>query len=188
MFIDAFLGLCSAVSPGVCTEFAMPGYSRQPISFAKPVGGFSRNAVPWTFGSGYSAAMAGRAIYDAPTGGNLLLVLPHYTPRPAPMAGSLDNGDVGDITLIFTAMAQYPDGNAFTGLLAAGSTAGWTFDAAEIIGTYSGANGAPAGASVIPLPGPQFRFVWSSPLTVGPGQLAVNRGVLQLQARAQGVA
>ena len=81
MFIDAYLALCSAVSPGAATELMVPGYARQPIGFNDPVDGVTVSAVPYAFGMTVRGAV-GRAIYDAPTGGNLLLVCPFATPRP----------------------------------------------------------------------------------------------------------
>ncbi len=196
MFIDGFLALCSAVGAGSATEITAPTYARQAISFTAPRFGISRNSTPWSFGNANGGPMAGRAIYDAPSGGNLLFILPHYAPRPPMGGGPTDAGDVGDIVLNFSGvpyLPALPEGTAFTGLLAAGATVGSAWDVREVIGVVNAMSlanaqsGAPSGASVIPLDFPRFQYVYASPLTVGPGQLAVNRGVLQLQARAQGV-
>ncbi len=114
MFIDGFLALCSTVGTGTCTEPTVAGYARQPISFGPSIKGVAVTAVPFTFGPAVtsSGTFAGRAIFDAPTAGNLLLVLPFPSARP-PSARLSDAGDVGAIRLLFDALATYPNGDAF---------------------------------------------------------------------------
>jgi len=184
MFIDAFLGLASAVSVGAATEITTPGYARQAISFRAAVNGVSRNAAGWSFGTFGAPAVAGRVIYDAPIGGNILFVLPHFNSR-APSTPN-DAGDAGDIVLNIAALQAYPTADAFTGLLAPSVIVGLTYDVAEIVGTYSTA-AATAGLTVVQLPGPVFQFVQASPLSTGPLQLAIDRGVLQARPRLQGI-
>jgi len=129
MFIDGFLALCPTIGPGVCTEPTAAGYLRQPISFARSVNGVSVSSIPFSFGTAISSVgpFAGRAIFDAPTAGNLLMVLPFPTPR-APGGRIPDSGDVAAIRLLFDALAAYPNGDAFSGTFAAGATIGQTYD------------------------------------------------------------
>ena len=132
MFIDAYLALISAAGPGSCVEVTTPGYARQAIAFSVPTDGVSMSSIPYGFGMLRTGAI-GRAIYDAPTGGNLLLVLPFPTPlstwRPL-----WDGGDVGVIRLVFTVMAGIHRGAAYTGRLAAGTEMGTCSDLYDIGG------------------------------------------------------
>ena len=129
MFIDGFLALCSTVGTGVCTEPTVAGYSRQPISFSASIKGVAVSSVPFTFRptTTASGSFAGRAIYDAPTGGNLLLVLPFPSAR-TPSGRATDAGDVGYVRLLFDALATYPTGDAFSGTFALGATVGQWYD------------------------------------------------------------
>ncbi|MBV9859878.1 MAG: hypothetical protein JO038_07240 [Alphaproteobacteria bacterium] len=147
-FISGFLGLCSAVALGTATEVMTPGYSRQPISFdaprltgldeGLPAGSMvvSRNSRAWSFGALGAGPLAGRAIYDAPTGGQLLLVLPYGSgPRPAPMNGPVDSGQPGDISLIFSGVQPLGDAaEAWSGTYPAGAVIGTCFDTNDIAG------------------------------------------------------
>jgi len=129
VFIDGFLALCPTVGTGVCTEPTVAGYSRQPISFSASIKGTALSAGPFTFGPVVtsSGTFAGRAIYDAPSAGNLLVVLPFPSARP-PSARLSDAGDVGAIRLMFDALATYPNGDAFSGTFALGASVGQWYD------------------------------------------------------------
>lgn len=166
MFISGFLALCSAVGTGTCTEVGGGDYARQAIAFGTPRNGLSLSVTPYSFGyPAMTGPVAGRAIFDAPTGGNLLLVLPHATPRP--IAGPIDTADAGFISLFFTAMQNYPDGSAFSGAFTAGSTVGSCYDELEVL-----ARGAKvAGGGYVPA------AINSSPMTAGVA-LTVKRGLL----------
>ena len=134
-----------------------------------PKNGLSVSARPYTFGSpGLSGPIAGRAIYDAPSGGNLLLVLPHATPRAIPGAGPADAGGAGYLSLVITAMQSYPDGTAYSGSISAGAVIGTCYDENEVLGRGSTVQGG----SYVPA------AINSSPLSAGVG-LIINRGVLQ---------
>ncbi len=129
MFVDGFLALCPTVSVGACTEPSASNYYRQPISFSRSVNGTSVSSIGFNFGQGVSSAgpFAGRAVFDAPTGGNMLFVLPF--PAPRVLGGRIpDAGDVGAIRLLFDALASYPNSDAYSGTFAAGATLGETFD------------------------------------------------------------
>lgn len=129
MFIDGFLALCPTVGVGACTEPTATNYYRQPISFARSINGVSVSSIPFNFGQAVSSAgpFAGRAVFDAPAGGNLLLVLPF--PAPRTLGGRIpDAGDVGTIRLLFDALAAYPNGDAYSGSFAASAAVGQTYD------------------------------------------------------------
>jgi len=174
-FISGFLGLCSAVGVGTATEIAAPGYSRQAIRFSDAVSGAAVNSNGYDFGNVEVAPVAGRAIYDAPTGGNLLLVLPHQQPRP-PQGGSIDRGEAGYLTIIFSALASYPTSSAFSGSFAPGSSLGSCYDLSEIIGLTSTQPNIVAGVTVLARGG-QFLQVFASTLSAGV-TLTVSRGLL----------
>ncbi|MBV8094353.1 MAG: hypothetical protein JOY71_18925 [Acetobacteraceae bacterium] len=163
-FISAYLALCSAVGTGTATEVSTTGYSRQPISFAVPRNGVCTNARPWNFGFPKPGPLAGRAIYDQPAGGNLLLVMPFFTARPTPGGGPVDAGDVGDIVINLTALQGFAEGEAFSGSLAAGAVVGTVYDRQDIVGPVVSGGG--------------YQLVTnSSQLSTGVA-LAVNRGIL----------
>lgn len=167
MFIDGFLALCTSVSVGACVELTGAGYNRQPIAFGEPLNGVTVNCIPFSFGANLRpSGLAGRAIFDAPTGGNLLMVMPF----PAGHAqGTLwDSGDVGFLRLAFAALAGIARGQSATLRLAAGSVIGSCNDSFDIVNnfdlTVDRAN-----------PRPQINL---AQLTAGVA-LSVNRGVLQ---------
>jgi hypothetical protein len=168
-FFDGYLSLCSAVGTGTATEVA--GVVRVPMSFSVPKNGVSVNTRSWNFGAGYylTGPYAGRALYDAPTGGRLLLVMPFYAPRAQPGSGPADNGDVADINLLITALAGYPDASAYTGTLTASTAIGTTWDAKEVLSTVA----------VLPTNLSGYTTLTNaSPLSVGPATLNVARGVV----------
>jgi hypothetical protein len=121
-FIDGYLGLCSAVGTGTCTELTSAGYARQPVYFTPPVKGVSPLGNPVTFS--LATPIAGRAIYDAPTGGNLLMVMPVVTTITA----SGVTYDVGALKLTLTALIPYQFGEAYVGKVAATTAFGTTTD------------------------------------------------------------
>ena len=129
-FIDGYLAECSAVAAGSCTEFATAGYARQPVFFNATAKGATSIATPYTFGGGFSGTVVGRAIYDAPTGGNLLLVMPLATPLVTSQPG--DAADVGSIKLNFTVLANYQYGEAYSGAAAAAAVLGTTGDGSAL--------------------------------------------------------
>ena len=176
-FITGFLGLCSAVGTGTATEIGgVAGYARQPIAFSMPKNGVSVSSVGFDFGLvGTQSNVVGRAIYDAPSAGNLLAVLPHASPR-LPQGGSIDRGEQGTITLILTALASYPDGSAYSGSFSPGASLGIVFDKDEIVGWSSTAPNAVSGVTVLPRGG-QFLAVKASALSAG-AALTVTRGLL----------
>ncbi len=119
-FIDGYLGLCSAVGTGTCTELTSAGYARQPVFFSAPVKGVAPLGNPVTFG--LATPVAGRAIYDAPTAGNLLMVMPATTTL---LASGLTY-DVGALRITITAMLPYQFGEAYIGKVAAATAFGLT--------------------------------------------------------------
>ena len=131
MFIDGYLALCSATGAGTATELTAAGYGRQPIAFGDPENGISFSTIPYSFGMGVRGAV-GRAIFDAPTGGNLLLVLPFPTPIAR---GRLpwDSGDRGHLRLFFTALQSLYRGGSYTGRIAAGAMAGLCSDMYDVV-------------------------------------------------------
>lgn len=177
MFIEGYLALCSAVQTGTATELSgVTGYARQSIAFGEPVDGVTFSTVPYTFGMGVRwinngqqlfPTPAGRAIYDAPTGGNLLLVLPFATPYAR---GRLpwDAGDVGHLRLFFTALQGTHRGEAYTGRIAAGAMAGLCSDIYDVVTT----------ADLSQVQGQSRPLINAGAMTAGVG-LSVNRGVLQ---------
>ena len=175
-FVSGFLALCSSVGAGTATEISAAGYARQGIGFSMPRNGVCVNGNSFDFGAVEpSANIAGRGVYDAPTGGNLLLVLPHAAPR-LPQGGSVDRGEAGYITLILNALASYPSGDAFSGTFSAGGLLGMCYDGDEIVGWSSTAPNAVSGVTVLPRGG-QFLAVKASALSAG-AALTVTRGLL----------
>ena len=168
MFVSGFLALASACSPGACIEQVGGVYARQPISFSEPVRGRSVSTVPYTFGNpAISGPIAGRAIFDAPVGGNLLLVMPRATPPY--VGGPVDEGEAGFLSLIFTALQAYPDAAAFSGSFAAGAVLGTCYDQNEVLGPSGmvvGVSGNYGPAAIA-----------SSPMTAGVA-LTIRRGLL----------
>jgi hypothetical protein len=164
-FVAGFLGLCSAVGVGTATEIVASGYARQAISFGNAVSGVSVSTRGYDFGMVAGVPIVGRAIFNAPTGGNLLLVLPHAAPR-LPQGGSIDRGAAGYISLIVTSLAAYPDGSAFSGAFAAGASLGLCYDMDEVIGLASTLPNTVAGVTSFPRGG-QFLQVRASTLTAG---------------------
>ncbi len=128
MFIDGFLALCPTIGPGVCTEPTAANYYRQQISFSRCVNGTSVSSNYFSFGQAISSAgpFAGRAVFDAPVAGNLLLVLPF--PAARTLGRLADSGDVGYVRLLFDALATFPNSDAYSGSFAAGATVGSTYD------------------------------------------------------------
>ncbi len=119
MFISGYLGLVSAIGTGTVTELTTAGYARQPIQFSIPKAGVCVNSVPYNFGRSVRPGV-GRAIWDAPSGGNLLLLLPLTSPAPAARP-NWDQQDVGGLRLVFTALTSYLDGTSFNAALASPS-------------------------------------------------------------------
>ncbi len=168
-FIDGFLGLLSAAGTGTATEVVTTGYQRQPISFSTPRSGRSVSSMPFGFGFlGRTGTIFGRAVFDAPTGGRLLLVLPVATPRPFPLGGPTDAAEAGHIHLQFDALAQFPAGDAFTGGLAAGTMVGTVFDETDVVSRN---------AVVDPTTGSYRLIANAASLSTGVA-LTITRGVL----------
>ncbi len=182
MFIDGYLALATAVGPGTATECALPGYARQPIAFSDPVDGIAFNANPFTFGMALRAGAVGRAIYDAPTGGNLLLVLPFPTPIAT---GRLpwDSGEAGFLRLFFTALQQVHRGASYTGRIAAGAMAGLCSDSADVVSPSDTSGRTPglAPGAYDPLMGNPRPLINTATMTAGVA-LSLNRGVLEAAA------
>ena len=167
MFIDGYLALATAVGAGSITECALTGYARQPISFGEPQDGIAFSANPYTFGQAVRSGAVGRAIFDAPSAGNLLLVMPFPTPIARDRL-PWDSGETSHIRLFFTALQQSHRGAAYTGRIAAAAMAGLCSDANDIISrndiTQSLGNPRP--------------LINTAMMTAGVA-LSINRGVLQ---------
>lgn len=129
-FLDGYLAECTAVGTGTCTEMTGSTYGRQPISFADAVKGYSPSSIPYSFGNGAEGAVAGRAVFDAPTGGNLILVLPLAT--AINISPPIDQADVAAIKLTITALAAYQNAKVFYGSLPAATAIGFTADGSVI--------------------------------------------------------
>ena len=129
-FIDGYLAECTAVAAGQCTEVTATGYARQPVFFNNAVKGVAPLGSSFFFGPASAGTIAGRAIFDAPTGGNLVLVLPLATPLVIGTQG--DNGDVGALKPTFTALVNLQAGELLNTTMLAGSTIGTTLDGSAI--------------------------------------------------------
>jgi hypothetical protein len=180
-FVDGWVGLCSLTGPGAVTELAAAGYARQPVSFSLVAPawsgeGASRALMPRatnsTFGFPYAlannaTAPAGRAVWDAPVGGNLLLILPYgggARTRPVELC------EAGDLVLEGLAFVS-----TYSGQVASGATLGACYDKADIIGPRTPAVGEVQG------PG-GFVVVKNTGIITAGVALALNRGVLQSAA------
>ena len=182
MFIDGYLALATAIAGASVTECTLAGYARQPISFNDPTDGIAFSANAFSFGQALRAGAVGRAIYDAPTGGNLLLVLPF----PVPLAtGRLpwDAGEAGHLRLFFTALQQIHRGAAYTGRIAAGAMAGLCSDAYDLVNPVdvSGRTSGITGTAYDPLMGNPRPLINTATMLAGVA-LSINRGVLQASA------
>jgi hypothetical protein len=177
MFIDAWVGLVTAVNGATFTEFARSDYGRQPISFGKAAYGVAKNSTPYQFTRGLPP-MAGLALFNAPTGGTCLFTYAF----PAIVAyGSLgEGGDAGTLCFTFTDLLNDPTGGVGTfGPYSEGQAIGTGYEDPR---DYAGMSPAlsPSGAT---LP-PPFRTFNTGPLTaVTP--LLISRGVLQLQGTGE---
>jgi hypothetical protein len=183
MFIDGYLGLLTAISGTTVTECSQAGYARQPIAFGDPVDGIAFSAIPFTFGMGLKGTGAvGRGIYDAPTGGNLLLILPYPTPLAS---GRLpwDAGEAGHLRLFFTALASTHRGGAFTGRIAAAAMAGLCSDAYDVVNPVDVSGRTPGlqPGQFDPLTANPRPLINTATMTAGVA-LSVARGVLQASA------
>lgn len=206
MFISGFLGLLTAASQGAGTEYGGTGYYRQPISFCRPKNGVCHSAVPYNFGMTPSVPIVGRGIWDAPTGGNLLLVMPFPagivsnagTPAPGvPFSVQrmpVDRGDVGHLRLAFAALTAYPDGDAYNSTFAAGSILGATSDGNDGpwgSGIVSGASGT-VGGGIVPSgtvqqdnPQPGVLPVINLAVLSTASGITIARGILQASGTGQ---
>ena len=126
---DGYLAECTAVATGSCTELTGGSYARQPISFQDAVKGVSNSSVPYSFGGGAAGTIVGRAVYDAPTGGNLMLVIPLATPVVSP---PVDQSDVGAIKLTITALQAYQSAKVVNTLLQPGVALGTSGDGSVV--------------------------------------------------------
>ena len=127
--LDGYAALCSAVAAGSCTEFTAAGYARQPVSFADAVMGVSSNATPLSFGPGGTGTVAGRAVYDAASGGNLVAVIPLATPL---VQTAQNLADAGSVRLTMAALAALQNGRLYSGTAAPGSVLGATLDGSAV--------------------------------------------------------
>lgn len=127
--LAGYLAECTAVATGTCTELTGANYARQPIVFGDAQSGVVTNTTPFNFGPQASGTIAGRALYDAAAGGNLLAVIPLASPISVPPA---DQGEAGKIRLTLTALAGAPAGRTFSGVLATGTAIGTTSDGATV--------------------------------------------------------
>lgn len=122
--ITGFLADCTAVTTTTCTEFSGTGYGRQPIRLSDPVFGVTVNRGAFSFGNAVTGPIAGRAIYDAATGGNLVLILPFAAAQTV----TIDQGDVGAISLTVTGLTTLQNAANFSAPYAAGGTVGTMAD------------------------------------------------------------
>ena len=129
-FLEGYLAECSAVTSTSCTEVTGSSYGRQPIAFADaraaPALSSTAVAVP-RLRQRHRGRLAGHAVYDAPSGGNLLLVIPlasTFSPPP-------DQGDVGALSITVTNLAIAVPAT-YSGTYAAGGTVGTTPDGSTV--------------------------------------------------------
>lgn len=127
--LSGFLAQCTAVGTGACTEQTATGYARQPITFGNVANGISNSAVPYTYAQAVTGSLAGHAVYDALTGGNLLAVLPYVTSYTIPSIG--DRGDVGALRINVPAAAGMP-AEALNATYQTGATLGTTSDGSAV--------------------------------------------------------
>jgi hypothetical protein len=129
---DGYLAECSAVTATTCTEPTATGYTRQPISFNGIGGGTVVSASPYTFPPVATAtiSLAGRAIFDAPAGGNLLAVVPLASAATTPSYG--DRAEAGAIRFTIPGYAGAINADTISALWPAGTTIGTTPDGSAV--------------------------------------------------------
>lgn len=129
---DGYVADCTAVTSTSCTEITTTGYNRQAVTMNGIAGGVVVNGNYFTFsqaGTG-GATIAGRAIYDAVTGGNLLAVIPVATALVLPTYG--DRVDVGGLKFTLTGYSAVLNADAITANWAAGASIGTTADGSTV--------------------------------------------------------
>ena len=129
---DGWLGDCVAVTATSCTEVTTAGYARQAVSMSGLSGGVVVNTNSITFpqvGTG-NAVLAGRAVYDAPTGGNLVLVLPVATAYSVPTIG--DRLDTGAVKFTIAGYTGTVSADVISAAWQAGTAIGTTTDGSSV--------------------------------------------------------
>jgi hypothetical protein len=134
-FIDGYIAECTAVTTTSCTEPSYTNYGRQPVYFNTPANnGYLASALRFQFASPSAGlTFTGRAIFDAPTGGRLLMVIPATFTPPYP-------GDVGE-----TGSVSFTLSNS-TGLL--GDAISATYATGATLGTMSSGSLVTTGTNV----------------------------------------
>ena len=181
MFVDGFIAPCSAIGASTVTEISTGG--RQRVGFnllpsylagvgsARAVTNRAANATSFGFPFGtftYSTMVVGFAVFDAVSGGNLLLIIPFGSgTRPAAALSAFGPWQPGD--LVLEGVAFDP---AYSGAIAAGATAGSCYDRSDIVGPRTPEPGEAQG------PDGYVMLINRGTLTASVA-LAVNRGVLQ---------
>ena len=122
-FASGWLAECTAIGPGTCTEQTAAGYARQPMTIALTKGGLLVRSLPFAYASAVQGPIAGRALYDAPNGGNLILVSPLPAGYVIPVTGG-DREDVGSGGIALTGQSALIDPTAFSGVFAPAATIG----------------------------------------------------------------
>ncbi len=115
-----WLAECTATTTTTCTELTGTGYARQPIILSTPAFGKAVNQNPYSFAS--TGTIAGRALYDAATGGNLAAVMPLAAAQVISQPG--DRGDVGSLSLTVNALVGVPNGSFSQAAVASGAVIG----------------------------------------------------------------
>jgi hypothetical protein len=129
---DGYLAECTAVTATTCTEIATTGYNRQAITFNGLAGGLVTSGNYYSFsqsGTG-GATIAGRAVYDAATGGNLLAVIPVATSVVLPTYG--DRGSPGSLQFTLTGYSGVYSADAISANWLAGTTIGTAPDGSSV--------------------------------------------------------
>jgi hypothetical protein len=130
--LNGWLADCTAVTTTSCTEVTTSGYARQAITFNYVANGVIAQANSFTFAQAGTAgaSLAGRAVYDASTGGNLQLVIPLAATATVPSYG--DRGDVGSLKFTLAGSPNLTSLDGYVASYAAGATLGATPDGSSV--------------------------------------------------------
>ncbi len=178
MFIDGYLALATAFpTPFTITEYSSATYRRQPVSFGRAMQGVTRNAAPVSFGFGIGGGIAGFGLFSSPSGSELLLAIPFFT--PAGFGSSPAAYDVGAICLLFNDLVNEATGAASSYVYGPGAAIGSCWRDPQDFAGMSPAL-TPAGATIPGGPVRQFLMGTLSPGT----PLTIKRGVLSASEMA----
>jgi hypothetical protein len=139
ILLVGYLGLGTSYSGSVFNEISGGGYARKAVTLASPDGVALTNTAGLTFGPDLGSAWGSitwTALFDAPSGGNALLVWPQRMPPYVAASGTVTVG-AGSIQLVLPQIIQALTGGVFS-----------NFPAGSVLGSVGGTAGVVAGTGL----------------------------------------